>query len=93
MSESESPDCERPIQVTLTVGEHEVLLGLLTMDLDVEKLLQEAEVKNDTVEMLLSPDDLDELVGTAAFEANHTKDRKLQKQLDELCAKLEDLFV
>lgn len=93
MGDSSSADCEQPIQVTLTVEEHELLLGLLTMDLDVEKLLQEAEVKNDTVEMLLLPDDLDEMIGTAAFEANHTKDRKLQKQLDELCAKLEDLFV
>ena len=36
-------------------------------------------------------DDLEELMG-AAFEANHTKDKKLQKELDQLFARMETVL-
>jgi hypothetical protein len=34
-------------------------------------------------------DDLDELVGSIAAEANHTKNRALQEQLNQLCERIE----
>ena len=93
MPTQEDSDYEQPIQVKLTKNEFDLLLSLLTIELDVEELLQEAEVKNGTVEITLTPEDLDDLIGSVAFEANHTDDRKLQDQLDELCAKLEGFFL
>ena len=37
-------------------------------------------------------DDLDELAGYVAAEANHAKDKKLQKEWDRLCARLADIL-
>jgi len=34
-------------------------------------------------------DDLDELAGFVAAEANHAKDKKLQKELDQLCDRIQ----
>ena len=93
MSKPDSPDCEQPIRVRLTEAERDLLLSLLTIELSVQKLLQEAEVNDGVVEITLTPEDLDDLIGSVAFEANHTDDRKLQDQLDELCAKLEGFFL
>ena len=92
MPTQENLDYEQPIRVSLTEAERDLLLSLLTIELNVERLLQEVEVNNGRVEILLSPEDLDELIGTVAFEANHTENRKLQNQLDELCAKLDILL-
>ena len=33
-------------------------------------------------------DDLDDLAGYAAAEANHAKNKKLQKELDKLCHRI-----
>ena len=35
---------------------------------------------------MLTLDDLEELIGIVAFEANHTDDRRLRKRLDDLFA-------
>jgi hypothetical protein len=78
--------------VELTEHECDLLLSLLTIELDVEELLQNTEVKNGTVEIVLPPEELDFLLGTVAFEANHTENRKLQKQLDALYEKLDILL-
>ncbi len=37
-------------------------------------------------------DDLDELAGSVAAEANHTKNRVLQEQLDQLCDRIESVL-
>ncbi len=37
-------------------------------------------------------DDLEELMGYVAAEANHAKDKKLQKELDRLFARMEDVL-
>ncbi len=92
MHTQDSSDYEQPIQVKLTKAERSLILSLLTIELEVDRLLQEAEVNDGVVEITLTPEDLDELIGTVAFEANHTDDRKLQDQLDELCAKLDGLL-
>jgi hypothetical protein len=83
------PSSEQPIRVTLTEPERDLLLSLLTIEFEVERLLAEAGVNNGIGEILLSREDLDELIGTVAFESNHTEDRKLQNQLDALYEKLD----
>lgn len=37
-------------------------------------------------------DELDELVGDVAAEANHAKNKVLQEQLDQLCERIEDVL-
>lgn len=75
-----------------TADERALLLSLLTIELDVEVLLQEAKLRLGVVEITLAPEDLDDLIGCVAFEANHTEDRKLQRRLDELSDRLVQQF-
>ena len=42
--------------------------------------------------VLLTLDDLEDLVGYIAAEANHTKDKKLRKKLDAIFSKIQDLL-
>ncbi len=42
--------------------------------------------------VLLSLDDLEDLGGYIAAEANHTKDKKLRKKLDAISSKIDDLL-
>jgi len=37
-------------------------------------------------------DDLDELVGYVAAEANHARDKKLEKELGRLCARIAEVL-
>ena len=41
---------------------------------------------------MLSLDDLEELIGCIAFEANHTDDRRLRKRLDQLFAHFQGIL-
>ena len=51
--------------------------------------LRMAVVKGRKLVVKLTPDDLDEIIGYIAAEANHTDDRKLQKELDHLYERLQ----
>ncbi len=51
--------------------------------------LQMALVKGSKLVVKLTLDDLEEIIGYIAAEANHTDDMKLQKELDHLCERLQ----
>ena len=51
--------------------------------------LQMAVVKGEKLVVKLTLDDLEEIIGYIAAEANHTDDRKLQKELDHLNEQLQ----
>ena len=56
---------------------------------DLTKRLQIAEIKGKYLITKYSTDDLEELIGYIAVEANHTDDKKLQKKLAKLFDKLD----
>ena len=55
---------------------------------EVTGLLRMAVVKGKKLIVKLTLDDLDEIIGYIAAEANHTDDKKLQKELDHLYERL-----
>ncbi len=66
--------------------EHTFADDELTVPLRVMPASNKASVYSFTL------DDLEELMGYVAVEANHAKDKKLQKELDQLFARMETVL-
>jgi hypothetical protein len=84
----------QPVGLKLTQAEREFLLdALILIDEEVEDRLRSVPLGETKV--MLSLDELDLLAGSVAAEANHTKDKKLERRLeriyDRIC-QLEDMF-
>jgi len=56
---------------------------LQLLDSGTERLVFRAEADEAGVALLVDDDDLDELVGCVAAEANHEENRRRQRRLDE----------
>ena len=63
-------------------------LPLVTLATDLTNRLSIAPTKGTRLVANFTLDDLDELLGYIAAEANHCKDAKLEKQLDKLWGRL-----
>lgn len=59
---------------------------------DLLQLLGHSGENAPATSTMLSLDDLEELIGYIAFEANHTDDRRLRKRLDQLFAHFQDIL-
>ncbi len=90
MRRLETADVQSLTRVRLTEGEHKLVLSLPFLVPGVEDLLYRAEVRRGLVEVSLQSYDLDELAGCIAFEADHTGDEKLARQLRRLLQRLTD---
>ncbi|MDQ2727355.1 MAG: hypothetical protein M3Y91_05735 [Actinomycetota bacterium] len=66
------------------------LRDLVLMDTDSERLVFSARPADGGVVLAADEDDLDELVGFVAAEANHEANRRRQKRLDDAFAVLSD---
>lgn len=66
------------------------LRGLLLLDTECERVVFRARATGDAIVLSVSADDLDELLGFVAAEANHEEDRRRQKRLDAAFAVLND---
>lgn len=65
-----------PVEVATT------LRSLLLLDTETERLIFRAEAGDDGVILAGGDDDLDELIGYVAVEANHEEDRRRKRRLD-----------
>jgi len=74
------------LPVTLTLRERDIILDETFCDPDFARL---AVVDGKRIKVELSLDDIEEIQGYIAAEANHTKNKKLQKELDRLFDKLQ----
>ncbi len=74
------------LPVILTLGEREVIRDQTFYDPDFARF---AVVEGKAIRVDLSLDDIEEIQGYVAAEANHTKNKKLQKELDRLFGKLQ----
>lgn len=74
------------LPVTLTLRERDIIRDETFCDPNFARL---AIVESKGLRVDLSLDDIEEIQGYVAAEANHTKNKKLQKELDRLFDKLQ----
>lgn len=91
VTRADSPYDLRPRRLTLTdpvnqiVINHEVaaaLRGLRLLDVDCERLVFRTRAHHDGAVRMATDDDLEELIGFVAAEANHESNRRRQQRLD-----------
>ena len=76
------------IEIKFTEKERHLILYHTFADPYLTKRLRIAEIKGKYLITKFTVEDLDDLIGYIAAEANHTEDTKLQTQLDKLFEKL-----
>lgn len=84
------------VPVRITIRQRDLILENTFIGDDIIRPLRLAEVKGKNIEVWLSLSDIEELQGYIAAEANHTEDRRLQKDLDRAYArirKVEDSYM
>ncbi len=72
--------------VTLTLRERDIIRDETLCDPDFARL---AVIDGKSMKVDLSLDDIEDIQGYIAAEANHTENKKLQKELDRLFHKLQ----
>ena len=77
------------IAVELTDDEHAELRRLQLLDLDSERVVWGAYRDRGRLLLVGTDDDMENLVGFVAFEANHLEDRRRQRRLDAVVGKRE----
>jgi hypothetical protein len=85
----------RPVEAVRAVISSEVaatLRSLMLLDAATERLVFRARVADDGIVLTGDHDDLEELIGSVAAEANHEDDRRRQKRLDAAFDVLNDVL-
>lgn len=77
------------VPVELNERERELILSHTFADESLTKRLRVVPMRGERPIFRFSLDDLDELVGFLAAEANHAKNKILREQLDQLCDRIE----
>lgn len=83
--------CGERIPVRLSPGQRDLILDQAFIDPELQQRLRVAEADGASIVVRLDLDDLDDLLGHVAAEANHSKDVKLGKRLDRLYERLRDI--
>ena len=81
-----------PVEVTLSLRERERVLEHTFADPELVDRLKIARTAGPKVIARYNLDDLDALLGYVAAEANHSKDKKLQKELYALFERLQTIM-
>jgi hypothetical protein len=76
----------KKLPVKLTIRERDLIRDKTSCDPDFAKV---AVVDGKGIRVDMSLDDIEEVQGYVAAEANHTKNKKLQRELDRLFDKLQ----
>lgn len=90
MAREKKIEPDQPVAVLFTLRERDLVLEHTFASGELTDRLRVAEVKGRKLVAKYTLDDLDELLGYIAAEANHTLNKKLQKELDALFARLQD---
>lgn len=78
------------LRVVIPADVASTLRGLMLLDTACERVVFRASVSEIGIVLAAGEEDLDELVGYIAAEANHEKDRRRQKRLDTAFAVIND---
>ena len=76
------------VEVGFTSRERELVLGHTFTSPELTTRLRRAQLVDGKHVVRYTLDDLDELLGFVAAEANHSKDREIRRELDALYARL-----
>jgi hypothetical protein len=76
------------VEVLFTLAERDLIVEHTFAGPDLTDRLQLATVKGTKLAVKYTLDDLDELLGYIAAEANHSENKKLEKQLDKMWGRL-----
>ena len=83
---------DEPIDIWLTLAERELILNHTLADDDLVARLRDAkQIEHGKIVVKYTPDELNELLEFIAAEANHTEARGLERRLDNLYDRLEDI--
>lgn len=80
------------IEINLTTQERDLIVKKTFADPALIESLEERPAKDNMITVYYSPEDLEELLGFVAAEANHTEDKNLGAALDSLHDKLADIL-
>ncbi len=80
------------IEIKFTPLERDLIIDHTFADPELTKRLQIAEMKGKYLIAKYSIHDLDDLIGFVAAEANHSDDKKIEKELDKLYDKLDSIL-
>ena len=83
---------ESLIRVVLTLRERDLITGETFADPEYTDRLTSTGKKDNTITAKYTAEEIDDLIGYIAAEANHTKSKKLEKELDKLFDKLKKLI-
>jgi len=79
------------VPVRLTPVQRDLILEHAFIDPELEQRLRVAECEGDSIVARLTLDDIDELLGSVAAEANHSADVRLRRRLDTIYERLCDV--
>jgi hypothetical protein len=76
--------------VRLPIEDAPLLYEVMTLDPDVERMVFSVAIRDGHAEVVGTPDEIEELAGSVAFEANHEPNRRRERRLDGLFMLLND---
>ncbi|MBI1768299.1 MAG: hypothetical protein HYR67_07985 [Bacteroidetes bacterium] len=85
-------DSETPLPIQFTRRERDLIVNLLSVEPEIVERFQLAILKGKMLVVNLSAGDLDTLQGAIAADANHTEEKKLQRELDDLFERLDEVL-
>jgi hypothetical protein len=81
------------IIVTLTLKERDLILNCIFLENYLIEMLKIALIKNNQIIIPFTVDELEDLLGYIAAEANHSDDINLVNRLEKLYDKLDELVL
>jgi repressor LexA len=79
------------VPVRLSPAQRDLILEHTFIDPELQQRLRVAEADGASIVAPLTLDDLDDLLGHVAAEANHSKDARLRRRLDTIYERLRDV--
>lgn len=81
------------VVLKLSLEQADLIVGKTMIDDDLLAIIHHAKVRDAVVCSRFTLDELDELAGYVAAEANNTKDKKLQKAFDAISDAIDQLSI
>jgi hypothetical protein len=79
------------IEIKFTTAECDLILNHTFAGSDLTDRLRKVKTEEKSIKAVFSLEELDELAGFIAAEANHSEDKKLEKRLEGLYDKISDI--
>ncbi|MFH1985045.1 MAG: hypothetical protein ABIL58_24680 [Pseudomonadota bacterium] len=80
------------VVIKFSVQERELLFSLMHADPGLTERLRTADMKNNLISASYTVEELEDLLDAIAAEANYTPDEQVQKQLDRIADKIEEIL-